>query len=542
MILPLPNTLEGTSYAPRTIAYPHNCYQAAGGVLLGRTGIMLEGEYTDVAGHPTGSTDHVPRGSVATRDDSKLYQIFGDRLFKTTAYYSSMTYLTTIDMPTIHADPIQWDDKITASFATSYTTIAIATGAENYTLDPSTDTLAIITDTDLPPARSVVYLDGYYVWVATDGETVHWSEVNDPTAYGALSFFDAESRPDKNLEAVVLGNDLFILGEKSIERFRPTGVSTAPFTRVTNSIISIGYVGGLVQKGDSITFIGKSVNSSYEVYELSLSSLRILSNGVVSEILNNSYTSNYLGEPIKSCMAQTWVDKGRPITSFRIGNGGSTVLNICLYCVANIDGSVSWGTLSDNPANADSDYRSWGTEPFIRESGQVGEKDFTWVNAVFYQGYYIFQRHSVLAQAGHGSLGVSHAVRPRDSGAIGELGTGVEEPVSKGFRVFIENPNRKDFNIKSLEVGYAAQKQSTHVTTDVISLRLSRSGAGDSDGGVYNISDWTAAVEKPITARGEGRTRFDYTGGIIPTNGYASIIIESNSGNALAFERLIINE
>jgi hypothetical protein len=520
MQIDIPTTIKGTSAARRTVSYAHNMYPS-NGVLLGRTGVQLTYTYVPKSAG-VGDTDHIPRGLFVTRGGSKYYTIYGDRLFKADDAFAATSFVDDITMPVIPSGGL-YDDKYNASAAISYTDIAIATGTTNYVLDPSTDTLTEVADADLPACRSVVYIDGRFVWLTADGESVFFSEVNAPENISALSFFDAESRPDKNVELLVLGNDLYVLGEKSIERFRNTGDSTAPFVRVANSVLSVGYIGGLVNLGDSAMFIGQYENSSIEIFQLSAGSLRQVSYGIVSEVLNSQFIVEYSSAiaPMRSARGQSWVDKGKGIVSFWL-NGGFA--NICFSATKGDDGVYQWGILSDNPGNLDADYRDWGETEIIGDDAAVYLHNFSWVNAAFVAGFWLFQRDAVVAQAGIGRMATSHGTRAYDAGA-----GSTTEPVSKGVRVFIDKLDRKDYELSTLEVAYSIQGASTRQD-----IRLSLSETG-------NISSWSTPMAISIPSDDRGRVRFQKSGGLAQFHGHLSMIVESAELNGFALERLNAN-
>jgi hypothetical protein len=529
MILEIPRTMQGTTSSLRTIAYTHNMYPR-GGVFLGRTGIDFQSGYAP----KTTATDseHVPRGLFRSRVGEIYYCIFGDRLFRAADKgATSLTLVDAIDMPAIPSSG-NFSDKKNASIATSYTDIAIATGTANYLLNPDTHALVEIVDTDLPACRSVVYIDGRFVWLTSDGESVFFSDVNAPTDYSALSFFDAESRPDKNVELLVLGNDLYVLGETSIERFRSTGDSATPFVRVSNSVLSVGYIGALLPLGDSAMFIGQYESGPVEVFELTSGSLRQISYGIVSEVLNTetSIEGNYStsGSAIKSARSQAWVDKGINIMSFWLNGQFS---NICFSATKANDGSYEWGTLSDNPANTSTTYREWGENSIISNIGgsQVNGKNFTWCNATLVDGSWIFQRDTTLVSACVGVIANGHSSSSFDGVSTNR------ENVSKGIRFFIERLDGNDFNLDSLEVIYELQGT---FTNQAFTLSMSKTG---------RPSTWSSPIEiipsnnLASSTTSEDRVRFQKSGGLAQFSGFLALIVETNTKDGVSISRLLAN-
>jgi hypothetical protein len=430
---------------------------------------------------------------------------------------------------------IHYTDKTTISVAVSYTEIAIATGVANYILNPVNDTLTEIADPDLPACRSVVYIDGRFVWVTADGESIFYSDVNNASSVQALSFFDAESRPDKNVEAVVLGNDLYILGETSIERFRTTGNSTAPFQRVNNSVISIGYLGGLVDLGDSVMFIGQYKGGTVEIYELSGSQILQRASGIVSEVLNSRWVDILGGglSGLKGCMSQSWADKGCRIVSFAVQAGQTPYYDICFGYVRDSSGRDSWCLLSDNPKNISINYRDWGRFPIFTQDNRVYGHRFTFVNAIKYKGAYVFQRQA-------GLLGASGVYNKKFTDQEAGFDFSDEkETVSKGFITFFEDARSMDVELNSLELSYTSyHNTSPAYTTAPITATLSVSTTGLNNNSSFTLSE---DFSTPTNKEGD-KLKITKTGGIITSNtGWIGLIVETISDEDIEFHRVIAN-
>jgi hypothetical protein len=114
--------------------------------------------------------------------------------------------------------------------------------------------------------------------------------VGDASTIGPLSFFDAEVLPDGNKLVENIRNDVFVGGEDSFERFRHAGPQTAPFLRVPNAVIEVGFVGGKVRTTDSMIFIGKDREAGYAFYWFIDGTAKPISDAPINELLNNVYT------------------------------------------------------------------------------------------------------------------------------------------------------------------------------------------------------------------------------------------------------------
>jgi hypothetical protein len=102
------------------------------------------------------------------------------------------------------------------------------------------------SDTDLPAPIAVVEIDGYFVFLISDGR---WfiSGIDDTTVDG-LDFTEAQSSPDRNVMAAVRGRELIIMGERSLEFYVDNaGSEDFPFTRIQTASIGC-FSAGSVQK------------------------------------------------------------------------------------------------------------------------------------------------------------------------------------------------------------------------------------------------------------------------------------------------------
>lgn len=261
--VPLPRSISGSTTTPKLQEYTLNQIYSQG-ALVSRPACEL---VSSVSGAPRGLFER----------DGALCSIFGQTM------YTGTTTLTS-------KGTVKGSGKV--STAKGFVHTAIATGNTNYTWDGTT--LAATTDPHLPVAQSVARVDSRFVWVNADGEAVYWSAITDADDVGASDFFDAETLPDGNKLALNIRNDLFIFGEESIERFRNVGTSAAPFVRVNNSIISVGYVGGIVQTRDSFMFLGHDKDGGYQFYAYADGGAVPVSTDSVNELLNTSYTQEQL--------------------------------------------------------------------------------------------------------------------------------------------------------------------------------------------------------------------------------------------------------
>jgi hypothetical protein len=115
----------------------------------------------------------------------------------------------------------------------------VSTG-EGWVYDRDTDLLTQITSGSYLLSSSVVFKDGYFVFSALDGSVFFNSALNDPFTFDALDFGSAEINPDKIITLHVNHNELFVIGEKTIEIFQNIGGSGFPFQRISGANMQKG--------------------------------------------------------------------------------------------------------------------------------------------------------------------------------------------------------------------------------------------------------------------------------------------------------------
>lgn len=122
----------------------------------------------------------------------------------------------------------------------SGTQLAIATsGGVGYIYTTTTATFGQITDVDFRGGSSVAYLDGYFLWGNIDG-SFQISGLLNGTAFDALDFATAESSPDGLKAVKVLGREVWLMGDHTIEPWINTGNADFPFESLNDTIITKG--------------------------------------------------------------------------------------------------------------------------------------------------------------------------------------------------------------------------------------------------------------------------------------------------------------
>jgi hypothetical protein len=190
----------------------------------------------------------------------------------------------------------------------------VVPGGKGYVYDSSTSTLAEITDPDYIISDTVVFKDGYFVFTASDGGVFFNSELNDPTNIDPLDFGTAEINPDKIVAAHVNHNELFILGEETIEIFQNIGGSGFPFQRIQGANIQKGCYAKFspVEFDNTFLFVGGGKNEKAGIWRVASSqSAQKISTDAIDHAIQK-----FTDDEISDAFSTTFTIAGQFIATF----------------------------------------------------------------------------------------------------------------------------------------------------------------------------------------------------------------------------------
>lgn len=173
--------------------------------------------------------------------------------------YNATGTVTATTTTTFEVSTIAFTNTDTGAFvATDAFLISSVTFGSSETVGVFAILLAIIsTGSNFVACNDLAHINGRFVYIPTDGDPAFFSDVGAAGVVQADAFFDAEELPDLNNGVFNLRNTLYITGTDSIELFRDTGASPNPFIRVQGSRIDNGFIGGLLEWGNTVLFIGR---------------------------------------------------------------------------------------------------------------------------------------------------------------------------------------------------------------------------------------------------------------------------------------------
>lgn len=195
------------------------------------------------------------------------------------------------------------------SMATNGTKLVIVVPGETaYVYEAATGNLSSITDVDFILSDTVVYKDGYFVFTASNGSVFFNSGLNDPENFSALDFGTAEINPDKIVAAHVNHNELFILGEETVELFQNIGGAGFPFQRIPGANIQKGCHAkhSVVEFDNTFLFAGGGKDEKTAIWKVTGSSSAVkISTSAVDRVIQG-----YTKAQISTIFAHTYAQDG----------------------------------------------------------------------------------------------------------------------------------------------------------------------------------------------------------------------------------------
>jgi hypothetical protein len=129
------------------------------------------------------------------------------------------------------------------SIADNGLVLNILDGVNGYFYNFNTGVFTVITDENFPKtARTVVYIDTYFIWCADGSDFFFLSDNNayDPASCTDGEFGRADNQTDEIVTAVVRGNDIIFFGTESIEFWYNSANPEFPIARNPGSTSQVG--------------------------------------------------------------------------------------------------------------------------------------------------------------------------------------------------------------------------------------------------------------------------------------------------------------
>ena len=142
----------------------------------------------------------------------------------------------------------------------------IATGANLYSVDLTTWALTEVVAEGFTGCQDIGFIDGRFVFAVPNSGQYAWFGLYN-LVFDALNFATAEGSPDDIVKLIVVGSEVWALGEHTTEVFYNTGDKDLPFRRVGGAFVSVGCDAPqtVAKLGSSLVFIAKTEAGGYQV-------------------------------------------------------------------------------------------------------------------------------------------------------------------------------------------------------------------------------------------------------------------------------------
>lgn len=115
-----------------------------------------------------------------------------------------------------------------------------ACNGPSYIYNTVTNVFTKITDPDFPGAKTVAYLDGYFVFNEPNSQRIWVTSLLDGTSIDALEFASAEGSPDNVAGLIADHRELWVFGVDSVEVWYNSGALDFPLSRIQGAFNEIG--------------------------------------------------------------------------------------------------------------------------------------------------------------------------------------------------------------------------------------------------------------------------------------------------------------
>jgi hypothetical protein len=154
------------------------------------------------------------------------------------------------------------------SIADNGTQIFFACNGPSYIYNEVTNVFQQITDIDFPGAKTVGYLDGYFVFNEPSGQRLWVTELLDGTSIDPLDFASAEGSPDGLVAININNREAWVFGTDSVEVWYNAGLTDFPLTRIQGAFSEVGCVAAysVAKLDNSLFWLGTDARGQGIVY------------------------------------------------------------------------------------------------------------------------------------------------------------------------------------------------------------------------------------------------------------------------------------
>lgn len=191
--------------------------------------------------------------AIATRGAGPIQGVFQrDGLFNgdTFVVSNNVLYREGVSLGAINSDgPI--------SFAASHIELVVAGGRTAWSYN-GTNLIGISFPDGADVTAVAGVIGGLFIFIRDGSDRYYWSAVLDGRTINALDYATAESAPDKLRDVVIVGDNMYLLGEDTIEVWFITGDLNLPLQRISQRTVRMGVIatGCAVEMDNAVHYIG----------------------------------------------------------------------------------------------------------------------------------------------------------------------------------------------------------------------------------------------------------------------------------------------
>jgi len=154
------------------------------------------------------------------------------------------------------------------SIADNGTQIFFACNGPSYIYNEVTGVFQQITDIDFPGAKTVGYLDGYFVFNEPSGQRIWVTSLLEGTNVDPLDFASAEGSPDGLVAVNINNREAWLFGTDSVEVWYDAGLADFPLARIQGAFSEVGCVAAysIAKLDNSLFWLGTDARGQGIVY------------------------------------------------------------------------------------------------------------------------------------------------------------------------------------------------------------------------------------------------------------------------------------
>jgi hypothetical protein len=154
------------------------------------------------------------------------------------------------------------------SIADNGTQLFFACNGPSYIYNEVTNVFQQITDIDFPGAKTVGYLDGYFVFTEPNSQRIWVTSLLEGTQIDPLDFASAEGSPDGLVAVNVNNREAWLFGTDSVEVWYDAGLADFPLTRIQGAFSEVGCVASysVAKLDNSLFWLGTDARGQGIIY------------------------------------------------------------------------------------------------------------------------------------------------------------------------------------------------------------------------------------------------------------------------------------